>query len=96
MNAWLASKPVESVNKAVVAIETDMPDRITDAGGDRHFALWLYAVDRIIGRRLGVSYRDLPDQAWRDRYDADMSPSEATAEAIDQWRDNGDIPDYFA
>lgn len=91
MNMWLASKSRTSVDKAIAHLSATMPDRITDAGGDAHFALWLYGTDRHIIAALGVGYRDLPDQSWRDRYEADISPAQAASDALAQWRANGDL-----
>lgn len=94
MNAWIASKPEQSVEQAIAKLTEHMPQRIADANGDGHMALWLYAVDRIVVGRFGIGRRDLPDQGWRERYDADMSPADAAGEAIELWREHGDIPDY--
>ncbi|WP_461666500.1 hypothetical protein [Gordonia sputi] len=91
MNMWLASKSRTSVDNAIARLSATMPDRITDAGGDGHFALWLYGVDRHIIAALGVGHRDLPDQRWRDRYEADISPAQAASDALAQWRANGDL-----
>ncbi|UZF59312.1 hypothetical protein LH935_28430 (plasmid) [Gordonia polyisoprenivorans] len=93
MNAWIASKPESSVNKAIAELTAKQPQRIADANGDGHMAVWLYAVDRIIVGRFGIGHRDLPDQAWRERYDADMSPADAAGEAIELWREYGDVPE---
>lgn len=94
MNAWLASKDATQVADIIGRIETRAPERIEHAAGDRYFAVWLAFVDRGIARHLGgLSHRDMPDWTWRDAYDSDAAPAEAVSDALDHWRDGGDLPD---
>jgi hypothetical protein len=51
-----------------------MNPQITNA--DR-FEAWLLALDDICYTELGVSYKDLPDQLFKDWYDDNLSPEDA-------------------
>ena len=94
MNAWLATKDATKVAEIVTRIEARAPERIEHAGGDRHFAVWLLLADRQIGARLsGLTHRDMPDWTWRDAYDSDDSPATAVSDALDYWRESGDLPE---
>lgn len=96
MNAWLATKDATKVAAMATRIEDRAPERIENAGGDRHFAVWLAFVDRRIAGRLdGFSHRDMPDWTWRDAYDSDDSPATAVCDAMDYWRENGDLPELL-
>ena len=44
------------------------------AAGDRDFGLWLHIVDRRMLRTIGLRHSDLPDQPWREEYDAGTDP----------------------
>ena len=44
------------------------------ASGDESFGLWLHIVDRRMLRTVGLTHTDLPDQPWRDEYDAGTDP----------------------
>ncbi len=52
------------------------------ADGDRGFAAWLLVADVTCTRGLGVSLFDIADWAWRDAYDAGMTPGAALREAV--------------
>lgn len=50
---------------------------------DTSFNNWLDEVDRVIGKKVGLSYLDLPDQTWRDWFDDEMTPEEAADLALE-------------
>lgn len=54
----------------------------TNAQGNVRFALWLRLVDVWIGRRIGLTHRDVADWTWRDAYDEGLSPGTAATEAL--------------
>lgn len=92
MNAWIATKDPAKVNELADLIAAHEPNRITEADGDREFAVWMYRVDRVIRERTnGFGHRDLPDWGWRDAYNDDLSPADATADAIAHWEEFGDL-----
>jgi hypothetical protein len=61
----------------VAALDADGIEHLRYAGGDRDFALFMYATDLICRRRLGVSVFDLEDACWRDFHADGMTPFEA-------------------
>ena len=92
MNAWIATKDPANVDAAADQIAAHEPNRITEADGDREFAVWMYGVDRAIRRRTnGFSHRDLPDFGWKDAYNDDLDPAVAAADAIAHWEEFGDL-----
>ena len=92
MNAWIATKDPAKVDALADLIAAHEPNRLTEADGDREFAVWMYRVDRVIRERTnGFSHRDLPDFGWRDAYNDDLSPEVATADAIAHWEQFGDL-----
>lgn len=50
---------------------------------DRTFDQWMKAVDEACYRLAGLSIHDLPDQSFRDCYDAGESPDEFTREVLE-------------
>lgn len=46
------------------------------------FKQWLKQIDIILLRELGVGWTDLIDQCWRDMYDDEITPKEATQDII--------------
>ncbi|MBD0862604.1 hypothetical protein IA539_15485 [Gordonia sp. zg691] len=92
MNAWIATKDPAKVATFAAQIAAHEPNRLDEADGDREFAVWLYAVDRIIRTRTeGFDHRDFPDWGWRDLYDNDWSPTDAAADAQAHWEEFGDL-----
>ena len=92
MNAWIATKDPAKVEAFADQIAAHEPNRITEADGDREFAVWMYGVDRVIRQRTnGFSHRDLPDFGWKDAYNNDLSPALAAADAIAHWEEIGDL-----
>ncbi len=92
MNAWIATKDPAKVDTAADLIAEHEPNRLTEADGDREFAVWLYEVDRVIRTRTeGFGHRDLPDFGWREAYNDDLSPTDAAADAIAHWEEFGDL-----
>ena len=80
MNAWIATKDPAKVEAFADQIAAHEPNRITEADGDREFAVWMYGVDRVIRQRTnGFSHRDLPDFGWKDAYNDDLDPAVAAA-----------------
>lgn len=50
------------------------------------FNQWMRQVDRLLEAALGLSSMDLSDQCWRDMYDDERSPTDATDDIIsDPW-----------
>ena len=47
------------------------------------FESWQARVDRYVGRVLGLSIHDLPDQPYYDWYESGTSEKEAAREVID-------------
>ena len=47
------------------------------------FAEWMARIDKILESRFGLTSRDLPDQCYRDEYEAGTSPLEAIRIALD-------------
>lgn len=65
------------------------------------FEAWMTAIDREIQNGYGVSIHDLPDQPFRDWYEADWSVTDAVGEIVEReiGLDDGDyilweIDDY--
>ena len=46
------------------------------------FKQWMRQVDRLLLAALGLSSMDLVDQCWRDMYDDERSPADATDDII--------------
>lgn len=46
------------------------------------FENWMLAVDAAVGAKAGLSYLDLPDIDYRDRYDAGGTPVAAASAAL--------------
>jgi hypothetical protein len=57
-----------------------MNPQITNA--DR-FEVWLKALDGICQTEMGISYKDLPDQHFRDWFDDGLSPEDAYYQMIE-------------
>lgn len=57
------------------------------------FNQWLKQCDDVCVRRIGVGVYDMPDLMWYELYASDLTPDEAIDDAIDQWVDNGDLPE---
>ena len=57
------------------------------------FKAWRKVVNRIIANRIMVDLDDMPDANTRDLFDGGFSPSEAVSEIMQQWADNGDMPE---
>ena len=55
---------------------------VEDNGGDPEFGLWLFMLDATISRHVGLTAADLPDQAYRDEYDAGTDPTEYAARVM--------------
>ena len=92
MNTWIATKDPAKVNAFADQIAQHEPNRLAEADGDREFAVWLYAVDRIVRARTeGFGHRDLPDWGWRDAYNDDLSPEDTTADALAHWEQFSDL-----
>jgi hypothetical protein len=87
MNAWLDSKPADSVEKAIEnLVRSEIPANksvVNYAGEDKRFALWLYLTDKRCLTQLGVGIFDLEDWHWRDAYDSNSSPKEALAHFVE-------------
>lgn len=79
--------PMEVVDRLMAKY----PERVEQAGGDPQFAVWLVDVDRHLTRRIAVGHRDMPDLAWRDTWESGTTARDAALDAIDEWRDNGDL-----
>jgi len=80
--------PMEIVDRLIAKY----PELVEQAGGDPQFAVWLVDVDRNLARRIGgFGHRDMPDLAWRDTWESGTTAREAALDAIDEWRENGDL-----
>ena len=91
MNAWLDTQDPTKINALAARIADREPDRITAAHGDRHFAVWMLLVDRKARNYSGHAVTDLPDWAWRDAYDDDLSPHDAFSDALAHWLDTDEL-----
>lgn len=91
MNAWLACKDPAKIDALAARIAEHEPHRITDAGGNTEFAVWMVLVDRYIRKYTGLTHSDLPDWTWRATYDEDLSPADAAADALAHWHEYGDL-----
>jgi hypothetical protein len=49
---------------------------------DQSFEEWMAKVDAVLGRLVGVSHDDLPDQLWRDWYDDGLAANTAAMRAL--------------
>ncbi|MAU84636.1 MAG: hypothetical protein CME34_22775 [Gordonia sp.] len=87
MNAWLADQDRTAIEALADRIAERDPDRLARAGDDRHFAVWMLLVDRKARNYSGHAVTDLPDWAWRDAYDDDLSPHDAFSDALAHWVD---------
>lgn len=50
---------------------------------DVWFAIWLHALNRVVQRRVMLSFDDLEDWCYRDAYDDGMPPKDAALEMLD-------------
>jgi hypothetical protein len=55
---------------------------ITITTRDR-FEAWLLELDDIFHTEMGISYKDFPDQLFRDFFDSGMTPEDAYYQAIE-------------
>ena len=46
------------------------------------FMQWMRRVDRLLEASLGLSSSDLVDQCWRDMFDDELTPADATDDII--------------
>jgi len=46
-----------------------------EASGDELFGLWLFMVDARLHVTCGITHSDVPDQLWREEYDAGTDPA---------------------
>jgi hypothetical protein len=53
------------------------------ARGDAGFAVWLFLVDRRIGRAFGIGLFDLADWGARSAFDAGVTPRDAARDALE-------------
>jgi hypothetical protein len=84
MNPWIENLPGPKLQRVVDERGDALKERYhTD---DVYFAIWLYALDRAVQRRVMVSFSDLEDWDYWTAYDAGQSPKEA---AIEMLIDNG-------
>jgi len=51
-------------------------------GGDPYFGAWMYLVDLVLHREVGITHGDLADFCWRDEYAAGTSPRDAARDAL--------------
>ncbi len=91
MNAWMKARMSKIIPVAEM-FAADHRDKVEQVNGDVYFALWLHLVDIQLIRLLGVSYLDMPDLDWRGWYESDLGPKEALHDALDQWKEDGDLP----
>jgi hypothetical protein len=54
------------------------------------FEEWQATIDRYVGRVIGLSIHDLPDQPYRDWYDGEVTAKEAAREIVESAL-NGDF-----
>jgi hypothetical protein len=61
---------------------------------DNQYKAWEAAVNRIIASRIMVDLHDMPDViSTRDLFDDGIDPKEAASEIMQQWADDGDMPE---
>lgn len=48
-----------------------------------HFEVWMSEVDAILVGSIGLSSSDLPDQAYRDLYDAGLTPQQTVDDILE-------------
>jgi len=49
---------------------------------DEQFRVWLLEVDQILKSECGLGHEDLPDQCYRNMFEAGDSPQDAATEAL--------------
>lgn len=60
------------------------------------FEAWMKQIDHIVGERCGLSYRDLHDIAFRDRFNDGFTPAEVADELVyDAMSEMGDFADMM-
>ncbi len=60
-----------------------MNERSKEMATDTDFITWMHEVDNEVDAIVGMSVHDLPDQPFRDWFDAGMEPDEAAADALE-------------
>lgn len=85
MTTWIDTQDPTKVDAALTRLATHPQGQraIDYAGGEPEFGLWLAIVDRRVSGTYGLGIFDLQDWAWRDLYDAGLSPTEAAREAVE-------------
>ncbi|MEV0297109.1 hypothetical protein [Nocardia sp. NPDC050710] len=83
--SWLESQTDATVERLRRLLESPKAFQVRDyAGGDQDFACWLLTCEAHCRLNHDVSIFDLPDIAWRDLHDDEVSPVEAVREAVAQ------------
>jgi hypothetical protein len=59
------------------------------------FEAWLLELDDICHQESGLSYKDLPDQLFRDWFDDDMSPEDAYYQMMENIYPGLEVPNVF-
>jgi hypothetical protein len=81
MNAWIENLPGPRLAQVI----EEQGDRLMERyhTDDPHFAVWLHALNRVVQRRVLVSFDDLEDWDYWSAYDADYSPKDAALEMLE-------------
>jgi hypothetical protein len=83
MSTYIDTLDPQKVLAATDEFRENRADLIEQAGGDVRFALYLYLVDRVMCRKIGLGHRDLADYTWRDAYENGTTPREAASDALE-------------
>lgn len=83
MSTFIDTLDQNKVAKILEDLTERRPYLVDEASGDLRFALYLYMVDAVMIRRIGLSHNDLADYLWRDTYDNGTTPQEAVQECLE-------------
>lgn len=96
MGTWIDTLDTAKVADAVSKLRTT--DRAhaesvsVNPDTDGEFALWMVLADKRFSKSFGLGILDMPDTEWRLMFNEGLSPVAALKDAIEEWKDNGDMP----
>ena len=59
------------------------------------FEAWLNALDEIFQTEMGISYKDLPDQVFRNWFDDGLTPEDAYYQMIETEYPGLEVPNIY-
>lgn len=96
MTTWIDTQDSLKVATAIASLCADkriLADNVSvNPDTDGEFALWMVLADKRFTKRFGMGILDMPDFRWHDAFENGGSPIEGLREAIEYWKENGDMP----